>query len=218
MLNVIIPYRDRAEHLAIFVPYLSAYLDISNIVHRIYVIEQGGGWRPFNRGALLNAGYKIAQEFDTARVRWFAFHDVDMLPITANYSYSEVPTHLVTDASQFPEGVPYESYFGGVTLFNAKDFEDVNGYSNGFWGWGSEDDDMLRRCQQSGLNTVRREGGVFRSLQHERAIDIDLATANYERLTRGTDNTRDGLSTLDFEVIGEPILGPDIYKFTIELL
>lgn len=41
--------------------------------------------------------------------------------------------------------VPYEGIFGGVTAFKAEHFERVNGFSNQFYGWGGEDDDMYNR-------------------------------------------------------------------------
>lgn len=215
MLNVIVPYRERAEHLTIFAPYISAYLDASGISHKIYIIEQGGPWRPFNRGALLNAGFIIAKHEDTDPVSWFVFHDVDMLPVTANYAYCEGPTHLVTDASQFENGVPYDGYFGGVTAFNGSDFQTINGFSNGFWGWGSEDDDLLRRCKDSGLTPIRRAGGIFRSLSHEVQIDPEMATANFERLQRGTSKETDGLTSLIFELAEELAIMPNVTKYTI---
>lgn len=215
MLNIIVPYRERAEHLTIFAPYLSAYLDASRIEHKIYIIEQGGPWRPFNRGALLNAGFILANNEDTDPVSWYVFHDVDMLPVTANYAYCEGPTHLVTDASQFENGVPYDAYFGGVTGFNREDFQKVNGFSNGFWGWGSEDDDLLRRCKASGLAPIRRAGGIFRSLSHEVQIDPGMATANFERLQRGTSKETDGLTSLIFELTEELAIMPNVTKYTI---
>jgi len=41
--------------------------------------------------------------------------------------------------------LPYQRRFGGATSFRPDVFELVNGYSNEFYGWGGEDDDMLRR-------------------------------------------------------------------------
>ena len=74
-LAIIVPYRDREEHLGRFVPHMDEFLSQRNIEHKIFVIEQSDE-KPFNRGWLLNVGYKIAVEqgYD-----YFCFHDVDML-------------------------------------------------------------------------------------------------------------------------------------------
>ena len=39
----------------------------------------------------------------------------------------------------------YKGYFGGVTAMSAQQFRDVNGFSNIFWGWGGEDDELRQR-------------------------------------------------------------------------
>ena len=39
----------------------------------------------------------------------------------------------------------YPSLFGGVVMFTKENFAKVNGFSNLFWGWGAEDDDLYRR-------------------------------------------------------------------------
>jgi hypothetical protein len=42
-------------------------------------------------------------------------------------------------------------YFGGCVLFTKEQFEKVNGYSNGYWNWGMEDDDLFWRVKKNGL-------------------------------------------------------------------
>ena len=41
--------------------------------------------------------------------------------------------------------VPYKEIFGGVSALTPYQFEAVNGYSNEYWGWGGEDDDLYQR-------------------------------------------------------------------------
>ena len=39
----------------------------------------------------------------------------------------------------------YSTLFGGIVMFSKDNFAKVNGFSNLFWGWGAEDDDLYRR-------------------------------------------------------------------------
>lgn len=142
-LGVIIPYREREEHLERFIEHFTEFMSDKKINYQIFVIEQYD-LKLFNRGRLLNIGYKIAISHGCDYV---SFHDVDMLPEEANYLYPTKPTHLASQLSNYNYGMPYDEYFGGVTLFNKYDFELVNGYSNEYWGWGYEDDDLLNRCK-----------------------------------------------------------------------
>ena len=65
----------------------------------------------------------------------------------ADYSYpSENPVHIATKLSKYNYGLGYDQYFGGVVLFNKEQAERTNGYSNDYWDWGQEDDDLFWRC------------------------------------------------------------------------
>jgi hypothetical protein len=54
---LIVPYRDRPEHLARFTAHYSALFPEA----KIYIIEQEPGLE-FNRGALLNIGFLLSTE------------------------------------------------------------------------------------------------------------------------------------------------------------
>ena len=41
--------------------------------------------------------------------------------------------------------LPYNGIFGGVSALSKEHMEKVNGFSNKYFGWGGEDDDMYQR-------------------------------------------------------------------------
>ena len=93
-LAIIVPYRDRQDHLDVFIPHMREFLKDKDIEYDIFIIEQSDD-RPFNYGKLCNAAVKeISEEYT-----YFAFHDIDMLPISdeCDYGWPEVPTHLATN-------------------------------------------------------------------------------------------------------------------------
>ena len=149
-LGVVVPYRDREQHLKEFIPAIGKVLEEQGIDYEIIIVEQADT-KPFNRGKLLNIGVKKAFELEC---NYVALHDVDMIPVDVDYSKVDRPTHLATDFVG-GERVTFDEYFGGVTLFPTLEFMRVNGYSNEYWGWGYEDDDLLWRCKVGGvgLNT-----------------------------------------------------------------
>ncbi len=140
-LGVIVPYRNRYEHLQEFKKSVVEYLESKNIDFKIIIVEQDNA-KLFNRGMLCNIGFIEAQK---ENCDYIVIHDVDMIPVDVDYSYSNVPIHLATD------NIPFESYFGGMTLFPTDVFEKINGFSNLYWGWGFEDDDLRYRCVRKSI-------------------------------------------------------------------
>lgn len=147
-LGIIVPYRNREEHLKVFLKKMTQYLNARKLNYEIIVVHQDDA-KLFNRGMLLNIGFKIAESY---KCDYVVFHDVDMIPLIVDYSYSDIPLHLATDFKT-TEGESkrelFEEYFGGVTLFPMKDFRKIDGYSNKYWGWGYEDTDLLHRCRKN---------------------------------------------------------------------
>lgn len=147
-LGICIPYRNRKEHLDILIPKLSAHLDSKGIEHGFYVAHQIDD-ELFNRGAMKNIAAKHAFEDGCDYIAW---HDVDMIPNEdCDYSYpEEYPIHIATQLSKYNYGMSYPEYFGGVILFTKEQVEKTNGYSNDYWDWGMEDDDLFWRCKLEG--------------------------------------------------------------------
>ena len=145
-LGVIVPYRKRPTHLRQFQESIKEYL--KDYDYELIIVEQADDL-PFNRGKLLNIGFKLALR---KQCDYVVFHDVDMLPVDVDYSFSEVPTHLATNFTNDDREI-FKTYFGGVTLFPIELFKRINGYSNEYWGWGFEDDDLLLRCTEQKVFT-----------------------------------------------------------------
>jgi len=145
-LGVIVPYRKRPGHLRKFQQSIESYLKDQD--YELIVVEQADDL-PFNRGKLLNIGFEYAVR---KQCDYVVFHDVDMLPIDVDYSYSDVPIHLANGFTNSDREI-FDTYFGGVTLFPIDLFKKVNGYSNEYWGWGFEDDDLLMRLTEQHIFT-----------------------------------------------------------------
>ncbi len=155
-LGIIVPYRNRDRQLLIFKKAISSYLSDKDINYELIVVEQDDA-KTFNRGKLLNIGFLQAKKL---KCDYVVFHDVDMLPIDVDYSYSDYPVQLSTKfISEDPDftRIIFDEYFGGVTLFPVHIFEMINGYSNEYWGWGYEDNDLLFRCRQYNVDLYQKK-------------------------------------------------------------
>jgi hypothetical protein len=195
-LVILVPYRDRLEHLRQFAPHMERFLQ-NKLSFRLVVIEQTPG-APFNRGKLLNAGFRLHR--DDADV--FALHDVDTLPMddSCDYRIADHPMHLAGRAGKYGGRLPYPAFLGAVLVLRREHFEAANGFSNYYWGWGREDDEFARRLWDSRITWGNRPG-LYQSLEH---APNNLNSRNDARLLeflRGERDWRaDGLNSLDFQV------------------
>ncbi len=169
-LGVCIPYRNRKEHIDRLIPHLSTKLTEQGIDHTFYVGHQVDD-KLFNRGSMKNIAAHVAFEDGCDYIAW---HDVDMLTYDTNmpggdYSYpEEYPIHIATKLSKYGYGIGYDQYFGGVVLFTKEQAYSTNGYSNQYWDWGQEDDDLFWRCYYEGMTT----GKVFKTYENKKVINF----------------------------------------------
>lgn len=190
-LAIIIPYRNRSQHLAKFLQHYRPRLPAAEFI----IVEQSIH-KQFNRAKLLNIGV-LNTDAD-----YYAFHDVDMLVQGAfDYSRPDNPTLLATNASQFNWQMPFPEYFGGVVLFNKQDFLTCNGYSNLFEGWGGEDNEMYNHLQLCGLEISHRPHRYL-SLTHPKSHPTGYDPFKMEQAKQPR-KVDDGLSHCEYKILSE---------------
>ncbi|XP_013805648.2 beta-1,4-galactosyltransferase 4 isoform X2 [Apteryx mantelli] len=158
---ILIPHRNRERHLLYLLEHLHPFLQRQQLDYGIYVIHQAGSTK-FNRAKLLNVGYLEAMKEEN----WdcFIFHDVDLVPENDFniYMCDTQPKHLVVGRNNTGYRLRYQGYFGGVTALTREQFSKVNGFSNSYWGWGGEDDDLRIRVEMQKMRVMRPSPDVAR--------------------------------------------------------
>ncbi|XP_052281198.1 beta-1,4-N-acetylgalactosaminyltransferase bre-4-like [Dreissena polymorpha] len=199
---VIIPYRDREQNLKVQLHHLHSVLQRQNLQYGIYVVEMAYP-TPFNRGLLANVGFLVAS--DVIPYTCYVIHDVDLLVMDDRnlYRCGRVPRHLLAHSTKYGK-LPYVAYFGGVVALKERHLRAVNGFSNLYFGWGGEDDDLLTRIFQVNLHISRPKPliGGFYALQHQKDSgnpvnqkrDILLKSAK-ERMFK------DGISSVQYTLL-----------------
>ena len=162
-LGIVVPYRDRQAHLDEFIPHMLRFFEREGpnrvFEWRILIVEQSPDL-PFNRGAVKNIGFAtLAPDIDCV-----CFHDVDWLPVDADYGWPVNPAMLISDGLPFPPEF-VRNLFGGAVLLQNSHFVAANGYSNDYWRWGFEDVDLRERLVHCGLQPEHRQG-TYVNLPH----------------------------------------------------
>ena len=171
MVLIVVPLRNRLKQQQLFIDHFHRFMcqheSRSSSSHsfdwRVVFVEQSDDGQLFNRGKLLNIGYRIARSsklwrqcttgaaHDRGMIEFASIvtHDVDMLPVSPNRPMHYAPTseirHLASAVDQYSYKLPYDAYVGGVLSMPDEHWRKINGFPNDFWGWGSEDDMVYAR-------------------------------------------------------------------------
>jgi hypothetical protein len=209
-LTVVIPYRDRQAHLQQSIPLLTAMLARHGIRSRILIVEQAGS-ELFNRGKLINVGIRHAVD----ATDYYCVHDVDAVPIEANYHCPSQPLRLVNKlrtATGDSERTDY--YFSGAVSVSREQVFAANGFSNEYRGWGKEDDDFFFRLLLADCLCYYDIQGIFEDLPnpvHQQVVRKSAATPRHVRINRQRrslllrgviDPQQDGLNSLEYRLLG----------------
>nr|CAD2165548.1 unnamed protein product [Meloidogyne enterolobii] len=127
----------------------------------------------FNKGRLTNIG--VLEAIRVYPFDCIIFHDVDTYPENDKILYrcSTDPKHT-KHLSVYLERIGYKEYYpgfiGGVLALTVEQLRKVNGYSNDFWGWGGEDDDLNTRVKIANMSFHRNKTEIsrFRSFKHDK--------------------------------------------------
>tara|TARA_B100000795_G_C22798163_1_gene440428 strand:- start:1184 stop:1978 length:795 start_codon:yes stop_codon:yes gene_type:complete len=143
----IVPYRDREQHLQIYLNHMKCVLEGINC--KILIIHQCDK-RLFNRGAMKNIGFRyIKDKFpDTYKDKTLVFNDVDNVPWKKGILDFNTTKGIIKHHYGFP--VKQAASLGGIFTIIASDFEKTNGFPN-LWTWGMEDNALYWRSLKEKL-------------------------------------------------------------------
>lgn len=195
---IIVPFRDRDIHLKIFLNNIHPLLQRQQLDYGIYIVDLVPTI-PFNRALLLNVG--VLESLKVYDYQCFIFHDVDLLPENDYNMYNcpENPRHMSVAVDRMGYKLPYVKIFGGVAAMTTEQFYAVNGYSNRYFGWGGEDDDMFNRINATNLTMTRYPSDIARytMLRHVRQEEN---LARFDILKSGKETfRRDGINTIKYD-------------------
>jgi hypothetical protein len=211
---VIFPYRDqviqnRSEHLKKTLEYYKN-LNLPNI--DFYVIEQGND-KKFNRGVLINAGHDIIKKSGKKYINEI-HHDIDVQPdrTLIKYFYSN---NVIACKKAF-----YPHFFGTLSVMPIDIMDKVNGYSNNFWGWGVEDDNLSARLKHHGIDVFNADPNITKltELPHKNAWELDIVNPD-RHIIDDKDKEEgyvSGLANLDYKIISVKNLNEHTIKYTID--
>jgi len=205
--------------------------NFNNIEYEIVIIEQDNDL-PFNKGLLFNSGFLLT----SGNTDYYALHDIDELPISANYSYTDTPMHICVNIyEQNNNGTIINEYKesgfqhnGGSVIINKEKYIKVNGHSNLFWGKCRVDINFRWRCLWAGVSMHRykssssteNDNGFYISLKSKTVVtnqkEIDLGILTYDKTkSQEIPWQEEGLNTIKY-ILKDKIVEKDFIKYKID--
>ena len=214
---ILIPYRNREEHLKYWIE--NTYPKLNKVLENleVLIIEQSQDDKLFNRGKVLNVGFKY---YDKDEYNYFT-HDVDHNPINLLVYNNEVNNSIISLKSG------HNKSLGGIIKFKGNTFKKINGFRNDYWGWGIEDRDLYYRSKFYNINIIRNHKTKFKVLKHKhlgsqmneiksiKCNNIFNNNNNKEIIIKFILNS--GLNNLKYKIIKEENIRNNIKKILINI-
>jgi len=154
---IVVPYRNRQRDLEKFLIQTPHYFNNQDISYDILIceLEQNCSW---NAGMTCNSLINFIKDRE---YEWVYIHHVDITPISGKWKFPN-------------ENEAYHNLGDfGSCLLKMKTFLDVGGYSNSFWGWGAEDNDLYDKIRSTGTSVI--------TLNETYDVKYDTDFQNHER-------------------------------------
>ncbi|MGH0186593.1 UNVERIFIED_CONTAM: hypothetical protein FKN15_022064 [Acipenser sinensis] len=180
---ILIPHRSREKHLLYLLQHLHPFLQRQQLHYAIYIIHQPsltlaeveqenakvveGQYEPADCQPRQSVAILIPHRSREKHLLYLLQHLHPFLQ-RQQLHYAIYIIHQVQDdkGHTITPGVAsmlrYKGYFGGVTAMTREQFSKVNGFSNTYWGWGGEDDDLRIRVELQRMKIVRPSPEVAR--------------------------------------------------------
>lgn len=147
IVTIIIPYRNRKEHLDMYLKMIQTYK--TSTPYEVIIVEQEDG-KPFNRGFIRNIGFTLRNP----STDYVIFNDVDIIPTEPMFQeYMKK-----TDCCRYLSA--HKNCLGGVVGFRPTCFKNSNGFPNVIFEWGVEDRVLYYRIKHKGY-IIKNENNTF---------------------------------------------------------
>ena len=235
MTLILVPYRNREQHLDIFINKLAPLLKKYITDLKIIIVEQSQDNKKFNRGKILNVGFvEYYKDFD-----YFFTHDIDTLP----YENTIINLYNNKDYDILRIHSGHHVSLGGVVKFKCDIFKKINGFPNNIWGWGLEDEAlftraMLNNCNISNYRDVNISKNDFIFLPHVSSFrnsnlennfynkdkekcfwrwNHDFNPNTLTNMQKMNLKVTNGLDDIEYKIINKEIINDYIEKIVVEI-
>lgn len=197
--QICVPFRARGKHLfrkeqlQRFIEHINNYMFLvhPSIRYSLIIIEQNND-RPFNRGFLLNVGFKECEKRPNGYIKYYIHHNCDL--------FSEIKSKKILDysypGSSIRDLFGFYGGLGGICIVNRNAFKLVNGFPNNCIMWSTEDEIIKQRCEKNNIKILRP---IYNEYVLEENHERDSSFQKLNQINTSDDNIKwmkNGLSTL----------------------
>jgi len=222
--SIIIPYRNREEHLKTLLPRLYEFFKDKD--YEIIISEQNDD-NNFQIACVENIGFQhatgdiiVLQQVDYYPTDDVSYEIEDQPILPARKAVFLNEEMELRDFNDIPAGYRHflqeidDNFYGGVIVITRKQFEDINGINPMYKGWGNEDEDLRERLKWAGYKPTRNAVGTFLCLYHVNGGDFGDSQVKHEDFLEGRKLLA---NAYQMKNIGYRNLSADVEIFKIDL-